>query len=156
MSQFNFSWGKCYLSPILDINTNEIVAHDLALRPNLEQLSRMLEKAVKKYTNISGLIFHSDQEWHYQHNYFRNALKEHGIILSMPRKGNCYDNSVMETFFSRLKTKIYYSFERKYSSFNAFSVAIEEYINYYNNRSIQKKQNEYPPVKYRKASICLG
>ncbi len=56
VSQFNFS-GKCYLSPILDMNTNEIVAYDLALRPNLEQISRMLEKAFKKFTNLSGLIF---------------------------------------------------------------------------------------------------
>ena len=49
VSQFNFSWGKCYLSPILDMNTNEIVAYDLALRPNLEQISRMLDKAFKKF-----------------------------------------------------------------------------------------------------------
>ena len=47
VSQSNFSWGKCYLSPILDMNTNEIVAYDLALRPNLEQISRMLEKALR-------------------------------------------------------------------------------------------------------------
>jgi len=132
VSQFNFSWGKCYLSPILDMNTNEIVAYDLALRPNLEQISRMLEKAFKKFTNLSGLIFHSDQGW------------------------QCYDNSVMETFFGRLKTEIYYGFETEYSSFNAFAVAIEEYINYYNNKRIQKKTKWMPPVKYREASMCLG
>ena len=139
VSQFNFSWGKCYLSPILDMNTNEIVAYDLALRPNLEQISRMLDKVFKKFTNLSGLIFHSDQGWQYQHKYFRRTLKEHGIIQSMSRKGNCYDNSVMETFFGRLKTEIYYGFEREYSSFNAFAAAIEEYINYYNNKRIQAK-----------------
>lgn len=156
VSQFNFSWGKCYLSPILDMNTNEIVAYDLALRPNLEQISRMLKKAFKKFTNLSGLIFHSDQGWQYQHNYFRQVLKEHGIIQSMSRKGNCYDNSVMETFFGRLKTEIYYGFEREYSSFNAFALAIEEYIDYYNNKRIQAKTKWMPPVKYREASMCLG
>ena len=57
----------------------------------------------------------------------------------MSRKGNCYDNFVMETFFGRLKTEIYYDFEKKYSLFNAFAASIEEYINYYNNRRIQKK-----------------
>ena len=57
----------------------------------------------------------------------------------MSRKENCYDNSVMETFFGRLKIEIYYGFETEYSSFNAFAVAIEEYINYYNNKRIQKK-----------------
>ena len=133
------------MSPILDMNTNEIVAYDLALRPNLEQVSRMLDKAFKKFTNLSGLIFHSDQGWQYQHKYFRKTLEKYGIIQSMSRKGNCYDNSVMETFFGRLKTEIYYNFEGEYSSFNAFAAAIEEYINYYNNKRIQKKSE--PPVK---------
>ena len=125
------------MSTILDMNTNEIVAYDLSLRPNLEQISRILDKAFKKYINLSGLIFHSDQGWQYQHNYFRQVLKEHSIIQSMSRKENCYDNSVMETFFGRLKTEIYYGYESEYSSFNAFTAAIEEYINYYNNRRIQ-------------------
>ena len=66
-------------------------------------------------------------------------------IQSMSRKGNYYDNSVMETFFGKLKTEIYYGFEKEYSSFNTFVVAIEEYINYYNNRRIKKKSE--PPVK---------
>ena len=56
----------------------------------------------------------------------------------MSRKGNCYDNSVMETFFGRLKREIYYGIKKEYSSFNAFSVAIEKYINYYNYRRIHK------------------
>lgn len=44
VSQFNFSWGKCYLSPILDMNTNEIISYDLALSPNLEQIKECLIK----------------------------------------------------------------------------------------------------------------
>ena len=129
------------------MNTNEVISYDLALRPNLEQISRMLDRAFKKYPNLSGLIFHSDQGWQYQHSYFKNALKEHGIIQSMSRKGNCYDNSVMETFFGRLKTEIYYGCEKEYPSFNAFTVAIEEYINYYNNKRIQKKNKMDIPCK---------
>lgn len=74
----------------------------------------------------------------------------------MSRKGNCYDNSVMETFFGRLKTEVYYGFEKEYSLFNAFAVAIEEYINYYNNRRIQEKTKWMLPVKYREASMCLS
>ena len=57
VSQFNFSWGKCYLSPILDMNTNEIISYDLALSPNLEQIKRMLDKAFDKYSSVNGLIF---------------------------------------------------------------------------------------------------
>lgn len=154
VSQFNFSWGKCYLSPILDMNTNEIVSYDLSLSPNLEQIHRMLDNAFKKFPSVEGLIFHSDQGWQYQHEYFRNTLKEHGIIQSMSRKGNCIDNCIMETFFGRLKNEMYYGCEKDYGSFEAFSEAIKEYIRYYNHERIQAKTKWMPPVKYRETSMC--
>ena len=81
VSQFNFSWGKCYISPVLDMNTNEIISYDLSMSPNLGQIERMLNKAFDKFPCVEGLIFHSDQGWQYQHSYFRNALKEHGIMI---------------------------------------------------------------------------
>ena len=83
VSQFNFSWGKCYLSPILDMATNEIISYDLALSPNMEQVKRMLEQAFNSFPNVAGLVFHSDQGWQYQHSYYQRCLKEHGIIQSM-------------------------------------------------------------------------
>lgn len=141
VSQFNFSWGKCYISPILDMNTNEIISYDLSTSPNLEQISRMLKRAFEKFPNLSGLIVHSDQGWQYQNAYYRNELKKRGIIQSMSRKGNCYDNCIMETFFGRLKNEMYYGYEKEYSSFEEFSIAIEEYIEYYNNKRIQKKMD---------------
>ena len=67
VSQFNFSWGKCYISPVLDMNTNEIISYDLSMSPNLEQIARMLNKAFEKFPSVEGLIFHSDQGWQYQH-----------------------------------------------------------------------------------------
>lgn len=154
VSQFNFNWGKCYISPILDMATNEIISYDLSLSPNLEQVKRMLDKAFDKFKNLTGLIFHSDQGWQYQHEYYTRTLKEHGIIQSMSRKGNCYDNSIMETFFGRLKVEMYYGHEKEYDSFESFAKAIKEYIIYYNNERIQKKTKWMPPVKYRIASMC--
>ena len=155
VSQFNFSWGKCYISPILDMNTNEIISYDLSLSPNMEQIHRMLTNAFERFPNVEGLIFHSDQGWQYQHECFRNQLKEHGIIQSMSRKGNCYDNSIMETFFGRLKNEMYYGYEKEYDSFEKFSIAVNEYINYYNNERIQAKTKWMPPVKYRETSMSV-
>ena len=154
VSQFGFSWGKCYISPILDMNTNEIISYDLSLSPNMEQIHRMLNRAFEKFPSVKGLIFHSDQGWQYQHTSFRKALKEHGIIQSMSRKGNCYDNCIMETFFGRLKNEMFYGYEKDYGSFEDFSNAVEEYINYYNNERIQAKTKWMPPVKYRETSMC--
>ena len=154
VSQFSFSWGKCYISPILDMNTNEIISYDLSLSPNMEQIHRMLGNALKKFPSVEGLIFHSDQGWQYQHSSFRNSLKEHGVIQSMSRKGNCYDNCIMETFFGRLKNEMYYGYEKEYESFDDFAEAVKEYIDYYNNERIQEKTKWMPPVKYRETSMC--
>ena len=152
VSQFTFQWGKCYLSPILDMHTNEIIAYDLSLHPDLGQVKRMLDKAFKRFRMVEGLVFHSDQGWQYRHAYFRSVLKAHGIIQSMSRKGNCYDNGIMESFFGRLKNELYYGHEHEYASFTEFARALKEYIYYYNNERIQKKTGWMPPVKYREAS----
>ncbi|WP_158099980.1 IS3 family transposase [Megasphaera sp. An286] len=153
VSQFTFPWGKCYLSPILDMHTNEIISYDLAESPNLEQIRRMLERAFTVFPKVKGLIFHSDQGWQYQHAYFQQELKDHGIIQSMSRKGNCYDNSIMETFFGRMKTEMFYGYEKMYTSFAVFRNAVEKYIYYYNYERIQEKTKWMPPVRYRNASM---
>ena len=153
VSQFSFSLDKCYLSPILDMNTNEIISYDLSLSPNMKQIQRMLDIAFEEFLFVEGLIFHYDQGWQYQHVYFRNTLKEHGVIQSMSRKGNCYDNCIMETFFGRLKNEMFYGYKKHYCSFNEFSEAIRKYIDYYNNERIQAKPKWMPPVKYREASM---
>ncbi len=156
VSQFSFSWGKCYLSPILDMNTNEIISYDLSQSPNLEQVHRMLNRAFARFPRVKGLIFHSDQGWQYQHTSYQYALKEHGIIQSMSRKGNCYDNCIMETFFGRLKNELYYGYEKEYPTFEAFAASLKEYIDYYNNERIQAKTKWMPPARYREASMCFG
>ena len=153
VTQFNFPWGKCYLSPIIDMYSNEIISYDLSLRPNLNQIKNMLTIAFKKFPNLDNLIFHSDQGWQYQNKYYVNELKKHNIIQSMSRKGNCYDNSIMESFFGRMKNELYYGYEKEYKTFEEFSKAVEEYVEYYNNERIQKKTKWMPPTKYRKASM---
>ena len=88
-------------SPILDMNTNEIISYNLSTSPNMEQIKDMLHKAFKRFPSVQGLVMHSDQGWQYQHAFYRSELQKHGIIQSMSRKGNCYDNCIMETFFGR-------------------------------------------------------
>ena len=156
VSQFNLPWGKCYFSPILDMNTNEIISYNLSLHPNMEQIKDMLHKAFERFPSVQGLIMHSDQGWQYQHMTYRNELQQHGIIQSMSRKGNCYDNCVMETFFGRLKNEMFYGSEKEYTSFESFATAMDEYIDYYNNRRIQVKTKWMPPSKFREASMMAS
>lgn len=60
----------------------------------------------------------------------------------MSRKGNCYDNCIMEAFFGRMRNEMYYGYEKDFDCFKAFSNAVDEYIDYYRNeRGFRKKQN---------------
>ncbi|WP_314073050.1 IS3 family transposase [uncultured Granulicatella sp.] len=153
VSQFTFSWGKCFFSPILDMSTNEIISYDLSLSPDLEQIQRMLNRAFKKFPDVNGLILHSDQGWQYQHAFYQQSLKERGIIQSMSRKGNCYDNCIIETFFARMKNEMFYGLEKEYSTFKEFQTAVKDYIDYYNNKRIQEKTKWMSPVQYRETSM---
>ena len=86
----------------------------------------------------------------FQTNNFTARSPENAALISMSRKGNCYDNCIMETFFGRLKNEMCYGFEKDYPSFQAFSKAIADYIDYYNNSRIQAKTKWMPPL-YRKS-----
>ncbi|WP_028257653.1 IS3 family transposase, partial [Veillonella montpellierensis] len=78
---------------------------------------------------------------------YSHELKENKIFQSMSRKGNCYDNSVMENFFGLLKQEIYYG--NTYYSFEELKEAIEKYIVYYNQKRIKEKLSWMSPVEYR-------
>ena len=153
VTQFNLPFGKCYLSPILDMYNNEIVSYDLSQSPNFVQTTKMLSRAFLSRLDLKGLIFHSDQGWQYQMKQYTANLKARGIIQSMSRKGNCYDNSIMETFFGRMKNEMFYGFEKLYQTFEDFAKAVDDYIDYYNNKRIQKKTTWMSPVAFREASI---
>ena len=77
---------------------------------------------------------------------YQRILKENNIQQSMSRKGNCLDNSIMENFFGRLKTEMFYG--EKFESVNSFIDKLKEYIYYYNNERIILKL-KMSPVKYR-------
>ena len=68
-------------------------------------------------------------------------------MQSMSRKGNCYDNSIMQNFFGLLKQEIYYG--NNYYSFEELEEAIDKFIKYYNEDRIKEKLNRMRPVEYR-------
>lgn len=155
VSQFNCIFGKCYLSPILDMYCGDIVAWDLSLSPNFEQTMRMLDQAFNNYKSLEGLIIHSDMGWQYQHAYYQRRLKEKGIIQSMSRKGNCFDNCIIESFFGTLKNEMFYGHENEFKTFDQFKKAISEYIDYYNNKRIKSKTKWMSPHKFRETSTAI-
>lgn len=137
VTQINIGSEKLYLSPILDMFNGEIISYNISRSPNLEQIYDMLDKAFARFDCLDGLILHSDQGWQYQHYGYRRRLEEHGIIQSMSRKGNCLDNAMAENFFGIMKTELLYT--ENFESAEAFMKALEEYIDYYNNKRIKSR-----------------
>ena len=122
--------------------------------PNLEMVTTMLEQAFLNLPNSTELILHSDQGWHYQHKQYRRMLAEKGIKQSMSRKGNCYDNSVMENFFGHLKSELLYL--QEFESVDHFKQELIEYIDYYNNKRIKARLKGLPPALHRQQALSAA
>lgn len=156
VSEFHIAAGKLYLSPILDMHNREIVSYNISTSPNFQQTLEMLDKAFEKYDNLEGLILQSDQGWQYQMTAYHKILLEKGIVQSMSRKGNCLDNSPMENFFGKMKNEMFYGKEYTFKTLEELKVAMENYIDYYNNHRIITKLKGLTPVQYRNQSLSTA
>ncbi|AYV74199.1 IS3 family transposase [Bacillus sp. PK3-056] len=146
ITEFKLFGEKLYLSPVLDLFNGEIITYTIGSRPTYSLVSDMLEKALESLPKRHQLLMHSDQGWHYQMKQYRNLLQAKGIKQSMSRKGNCYDNSVMENFFGILKSELLYF--KEFESVNHFKLELEKYIEYYNRKRLKGKF-KMSPVQYR-------
>lgn len=144
---------KLYLSLVLDGYNSDIIAYNLSVSPNLQQLQTMLNESFPEKT-YQDTILHSDQGWQYQHVYYHNFLENRGMKPSMSRKGNSLDNGMMESFFGTLKTEMFYGFEKEFTSLEDLAIAISEYIDYYNNKRIKLTLKGLSPVQYRTQSLA--
>jgi putative transposase len=147
ITEFKLFGEKLYLSPVLDLYNGEIITYTISSRPTYSLVSEMLDKALLRLPEDHRLLLHSDQGWHYQMSQYRQVLKEKKITQSMSRKGNCYDNSVMENFFGIMKSEFFYL--KEFESIKHFKIELENYIDYYNNKRIKAKLKGMSPVQYR-------
>lgn len=146
ITEFKILGEKLYLSPVLDLFNSEIIAYTIDDRPVYALVSEMLEKALERLPKEHKLIMHSDQGWHYQMKPYQETLKSKEIVQSMSRKGNCYDNAVIENFFGIMKSEFLYL--KEFESIEHFKIELEKYINYYNEKRI-KARFKMSPIAYR-------
>ena len=154
VTEFRLFGQKLYLSPIFDLHSGDIVTYTLSDSPNLSMVITMLEQAFQKIPNDTNLILHSDQGWHYRHKHYVAMLKEKGVRQSMSRKGNCYDNAVMENFFGHLKSELLYL--QEFESLDHFKQELIDYIDYYNNRRIKARLKGLPPALHRQQALSAA
>lgn len=136
----------CYLSAIKDASTNEIISWTISKNLALDFVIEMLDKLEDIKWLPSSFVIHTDQGAHYTSSIYRRWLSSKNISQSMSRRGNCWDNAPMESFFGHAKDELHlkscHSFEDVYQE-------MENYIDYYNNDRPQVGLGKMTPSEFR-------
>lgn len=136
--------GILYLSMIRDLYDRSIVAYRTGTSQTINLVLDTIHLAMKSVKTESRreLHLHSDQGFQYTSQAYFDLTKEYGILPSMSRRGNCYDNALAENFFGILKTECIY--RHKPETFEEANKMIDDYIYFYNHERIQLKTGLSP------------
>jgi putative transposase len=139
--------GWLFLATVIDLYSRKIVGWSMNENMKVSLVNDALEMAIKRRKPQRGLIWHTDRGSQYASYAHKDLLKEHGIIQSMSRKGNCWDNAVSESFFHSLKTELTHHI--KFQTRAEANEAIFEYIEiFYNRQRLHSSNNYMSPVEY--------
>lgn len=141
------SGQTAYLSAVKAGATGEIVAHHFSTSLKMGLVDQTLEKLAEVIQDNSETepYLHSDQGVHTQPA-FQKKVEAMGLTQSMSRRGNCWDNAPMESFFGHMKDIV---LSEKQETLQDLWYAVEEYIEFYNQRRYQKKLKKMTPIAYR-------
>ena len=152
VTEFKFYEGttvkKLYLSAIFDLYDRRIVAYKIGPSNNNQLVFDTFDEAVARNPGAHPL-FHSDRGFQYTSKAFHAKLQEANMRQSMSRVGRCIDNGPMEGFWGILKSEMYYL--RKFTSMEELTVAIENYISFYNSGRYQKRLRCMTPMEFHRA-----
>jgi putative transposase len=139
--------GWLYLAVVMDLFSRRVVGWACSASPDTNLVIRALQMALEARRPAPGLMFHSDQGCQYTSHVFRHFLSQNGITQSMSRKGNCWDNAVVERFFRSLKTeRVRLRPYRDYLS--AKSDVIDYIATFYNQQRLHSAAGDMPPAEY--------
>lgn len=139
-----------YLSTIMDLYNNEIVAYKLYDHQQVPLVLDTLKEALAKRSYPEGVIVHSDQGSVYTSYAFQGYVSKMNVISSMSRRGNCWDNAVIESFHSNLKSEEFACTKHHSMSNEAMFQRVETFMNYYNDERIQEKLGYLSPIDFRR------
>lgn len=141
--------GFLYLAVLLDLFARKVVGWAMHERPNLEVTLRALDMALAHRRPAPGLVHHTDQAPLYSAYEYRERMRAHGLVASMSARGNCYDNAVVESFFSNLKNELVHHSD--FLTREQARVAIFDYIEVFYNRSRRHQTLGYlSPAEYER------
>ena len=135
-----------YLSVVMDLKRRKILGWSIDDTLSSDGVIKALESACQN-EGLSGSIFHSDQGVQYKSKKFKKLLNEKGIQGSMSRKGNCYDNAFVETFFKSFKSELLWN--QNFKNEEHLKYEIFEYIeSWYNRKRIHSSLDNKSPLEY--------
>ena len=141
--------GVLYLAGLKDLCTRKIVGFSMGQQMPAELVMDALRMAIGREQPGAGLIHHSDRGSQYASKAFRDLLAEQQMTCSMSRKGNCYDNASMESFWGTLKQELVY--QKEFATREEARRAIFEYIEVFYNRKRRHSSLGYlSPVQYER------
>ncbi len=135
VSDITYIWtreGWQYLCVVIDLFNRQVVGWSMNVRLTAELAVDALMKAVIRRRPPEGLLFHSDRGVQYASKAFRRVLKRYGMVQSMSRKGDCWDNAVAESFFGTLKQELVH--HERYRTRAEARLSVFEYIEGWYNR----------------------
>lgn len=125
--------GWLYLFAVMDAYTRRILGWSMHAHLDASQAVAALRMAIARCRPAPGLIVHSDRGAQFASGVYRQLLAAHGLLASMSRKGNCYDNAFIESFWSSLKYETVY--HRKFATREDARAALFDYIEVFYNRT---------------------
>ena len=141
--------GWIYLAVVIDLYSRRVVGWSIDRRMKKALVIRALMMAVNLRQPPPGLIHHSDRDSQYASHDYQKLLKQHKMIGSMSRKGNCWDNAPVERFFSSLKRE--WTGDRWYRTRREAIADVREYVVvYYNSRRLHSTLGYTTPMNYEK------
>jgi transposase InsO family protein len=147
--------GWLYLAVVLDLKSRKVVGWSMKDTIDKSLVQEALEMATKRRLDgpmKENLLFHSDRGSQYASSSYREQLEQHGIICSMSRKGNCWDNAPLESFFATLKKEL--GNRHKYQSHQQTKASLFYYIEVFYNRKRRHSALGYiSPHDYEQASL---
>lgn len=136
-----------YLSVVLDLFTRKVVGWSMTETLEAKGVVEALKMAFDREGNHAGIVFHSDRGVQYVSDEFTKLLEGKKALPSMSRKGNCYDNAFVETFFKTLKSELIY--REQFESEEQLRAAVFEYIEtWYNRKRLHSSLGYLSPVEY--------
>ena len=139
--------GWLYLAAVMDLHSRKIIGWAMSPTMPAELVCRALRMALGQRQPGAGLMLHSDRGSQYASHEYQALLQQHGIICSMSRKGNCWDNAVMERFFLNLKMERVW--QREYANQMEASKDVTEYIvGFYNCQRRHSALGNLAPIVY--------